>query len=240
METEIKKLVEIILREVELRDSPTINGAIPVVVSSKKFEYPEDVPQLVGKINGARKGKPILRIFTPQTFKNSSESGSFTSQSVIALRNKRSILELQDMGEKWDLGAWLYFLIEDIDVLRDTVLPLGKKIVYFDEKRTITFKDKRHVFHTGSGKRGLPLRFFKILWKNRSEKTRGKSGNRQTDSYYAQQLDLTDDSYVYKNSPELQQKVSNLIKGLNRIFTAKKIPARVTTDGGVLLEIKNS
>ena len=119
-----------------------------------------------------------------------------------------------------------------------------KKCVSFDGDRTIMFRDRRHVFHAEKGEKGLPLRFFKLLWEKRAETRDGrqtKTGERRPESFYAVQLGIADDVSTYEKGTQAKVTISNLIKGLNRVFIdkKKKIPARVTSAGGVLLEIKN-
>lgn len=115
----------------------------------------------------------------------------------------------------------------------------NNKSVTFDWSRTIAFKEKRHVFHSGSKH---PINFFKLLWDNRREAKGNKLARRgepRPASYYAVQLGIITYASAYEQNKQAKTKVSDLIKGLNKAFRAKKIPAKVSSSGGVLLEIKN-
>jgi hypothetical protein len=120
--------------------------------------------------------------------------------------------------------------------------PAKKKRVNFDGKRTLSYKEARHVFHSGDGKHGQTLRFFNALWDNRQESAGTKEtrkGVLKSEADYAHLLGLQDDRGLYRPGNDSYKTMQNLIKALNKHFRDKKIPANVRSAGGVLLEVKN-
>lgn len=111
IQAEIKKVIEVILREIELRDAKSVNGAIPVQVLSKKFEHPEDLELIVQKINNGE-ASAVLCICEEYEL-SKSLYWKFIATEVEIRKMKNFVLKgVKEtfMGEK----EYFYFLIYDI------------------------------------------------------------------------------------------------------------------------------
>lgn len=114
----IKKVVETVLDEIELRNPPPVHDAILIRISRKKFDYPEDVARLIDKINEVG-GHRVVRIFSEYEFdKSFLGSDRITEESVNKLRRQRSALALFDSVVKDPTEERLCFLIEDVEGLK--------------------------------------------------------------------------------------------------------------------------
>ncbi len=124
IQTDIKKAVEVILHEIELRDVRPVSGIIPVRIASKKFEHPEDLGKIVDKINEGETHR-VLSIVSEYTFNKSLYHNKITAESIAKLMQTRSALDLLGIEEEW-LEKRYYFLVEDIDRLREVQTELEK------------------------------------------------------------------------------------------------------------------
>jgi hypothetical protein len=120
MQTVIKKVVQIILNEVYLRNAQKINGIISVQISSKKFKHPEDLERIVMRIN-EEAGHRVLQICPEYIFeevlKNSSNPFEVTEETITALRRIRWLPSNWAFGRERVEERYI-FLIEDIDKLK--------------------------------------------------------------------------------------------------------------------------
>jgi len=235
----IKKVIKTILYEVELRNSREINGVIPVQISIKKFEHAEDLARLIQIIN---EGKRILRIIPEFEFNKSLYSDKITGESIAKLMQMRSALELPfGFGKEGVAGEYLYFLIEDIERLKEIKKDIDGKI----EEADIGFNSLNGVFSLG-------VKFYKIRSKIRLELCRKLWQERQVikvetgkvlrkgqsfpKESLAVQIGLI--SFPREFSLSIKGQLKSEISELNRIFKNKKFPLRIKTANGVQLFVK--
>jgi hypothetical protein len=128
VKADIKEVIGIILHEVELWDVKAINDVIHVLVLSKKFGHPEDVPRIIERINEGEK-HIILRLSSNETANERVENKSI--EKLMRLKSAMeyySGIEKEKEAEKEEAEKYLYFLIKDIKKLKEFREEINKEL----------------------------------------------------------------------------------------------------------------
>ncbi|MDO8660054.1 MAG: hypothetical protein Q7K54_05680 [Candidatus Parcubacteria bacterium] len=138
IQRDIKKVIEIILREIELGNNYLRKNLVLVYILNKKFEYPEDLGRIINKINEEEKCR-ILRILSKTTVDNSFPDDKITEEGFTSLLRARDAF---DLGIGLEQAGSFYFFIEDIKRLRAIYKKLN------DEEQTEKNKDNELFIFT--------------------------------------------------------------------------------------------
>lgn len=132
IKSDTAKIIDIILYEIELRNTKPVSGIFPIPILSKKFSYLEDLYNLgriLDKIN-EKEAVRIIRVVSANDYINHSYSvnggpNQITEQSIAELQRMKNISN-HDYVE-FNQDGYFYFLIEDIERLKEIKSDLGVK-----------------------------------------------------------------------------------------------------------------
>ncbi len=149
IQTDIKEVINTILREIELRNIQPVSGIFPFWISSNNFNYlkdPYDLGRIIDKINKGEK-KRVLRVVPNEDYDNHSYSvdggtNQITEQSIIELQKMKNISDHKYVS--FGIDNRLSFLIEDIKKLKDIKNKLSQKTEPA-EKSNINKKTEVHI-----------------------------------------------------------------------------------------------
>lgn len=152
----IKEVIDIILDQIQLQETRSIKNTFVVWILSKKFNHLKDLNDLGRIIDKINEEKRILCVFTEKEFENSlfsknGEPNKITEESIVKLKNTRSILELNLQFEN---EKYFYFVIEDLEKLKDLIKKLRQEpkvskkteLVFMGVKGLCLNLDKKHCY----------------------------------------------------------------------------------------------
>ena len=131
---------------------------------------------------------------------------------------------------------------EKNDVLQNNITNLKSNLVFDKANGVLIFGNIRLAFHKGTlTKEGNPLKLFKFLWEVRFHERKGRNiqvGKTTQAHDVAREIGLIEYASNYARNPKTKEKLLSLIKGINKGFRSKKLPAHIVTKSGIQLVIK--
>ena len=162
----IRKFIEVILCEVELRDIKPRNEMTLVSILSKKFEHPNDLENILERINEGEKHKIVSVVFKSDV----DQIKPCFEGSLENLAELEKVRHLHFMNHEFEQEKYFYFLIKDLERLKEIkettdkalVVPTDKRIILKidTEAKTITRDDRKKLLQFSFRKvRGRNKRF---------------------------------------------------------------------------------
>lgn len=118
---------------------------------------------------------------------------------------------------------------------------LKQKMIFNAQTGVIRSGESLHKFQRGAKGEKERILMFKKLWDKKRyvrrniEKIKGEAF---TPEFLAVQLNLTKDAFGYSRNEKARNKLSGMIKGVNRILSDKEFPAHIEKKGGIQLVVK--
>jgi len=121
-----------------------------------------------------------------------------------------------------------------------SVAAAGSKTKFDSQNGVLKYGFTLHSFHRGQRGEEKRISFFRLLWNDRRLIKNGVEripGTPHPPLYFAVQLNITSDAHTFGRNKKARDKLSGMIKGVNKILKRKKFPALIDRKGGIQLVI---